>query len=95
MPYCQKCGSEIPYDASFCPACGAPVDKSAARPAAVSPDLQVADIGPRAVAAIIDHIIIFIIAIILRLIIAAIMFPFFWTFKPAAYFGLFGLNWVL
>jgi TM2 domain-containing membrane protein YozV len=30
--YCQKCGKEIPAEASFCPACGAP-----ARPAAMSP----------------------------------------------------------
>lgn len=25
MPYCTKCGSEIPQDAQFCPTCGAPV----------------------------------------------------------------------
>lgn len=30
--YCQKCGKEVPAEASFCPACGAPV-----RPAAMSP----------------------------------------------------------
>ena len=30
--YCQKCGKEIPAEASFCPACGAAV-----RPASMSP----------------------------------------------------------
>lgn len=34
--YCQKCGKEVSAEASFCPACGAPV-RPLARPAAVSP----------------------------------------------------------
>ncbi len=25
MPYCTKCGSEVPEDAQFCPSCGTPV----------------------------------------------------------------------
>ena len=25
MPYCAKCGADLPGDAKFCPACGAPV----------------------------------------------------------------------
>ena len=25
MPYCEKCGAEIPEDAAFCPNCGAPI----------------------------------------------------------------------
>jgi len=25
LPYCAKCGADIPEDAKFCPACGAPV----------------------------------------------------------------------
>lgn len=25
MPYCAKCGADLPEDARFCPACGAPV----------------------------------------------------------------------
>lgn len=25
MPYCAKCGADIPEDAKFCPVCGAPV----------------------------------------------------------------------
>jgi len=91
MPFCEKCGKEVPSDTDFCPNCGTPT----ARPATITPTLRSVDLGPRAVAAIIDHIIIFIAAIILRLIVAAIMFPFFWTFDVGAFFGLFGLNWVL
>lgn len=34
--YCQKCGKEIPAEASFCPACGAPV-RPAARTGAMGP----------------------------------------------------------
>jgi len=25
LPYCAKCGADLPEDAKFCPACGAPV----------------------------------------------------------------------
>jgi hypothetical protein len=30
LPFCTKCGSEIPQDAQFCPTCGAPVKIEAA-----------------------------------------------------------------
>jgi hypothetical protein len=29
LPFCTKCGSEIPQDAQFCPTCGAPVKREA------------------------------------------------------------------
>jgi TM2 domain-containing membrane protein YozV len=38
--YCQKCGKEVPGEASFCPACGAPVRpvvQPASRASAMSP----------------------------------------------------------
>ncbi|MFQ6064554.1 MAG: DUF4342 domain-containing protein [Candidatus Bathyarchaeia archaeon] len=25
MPFCEKCGTELPEDARYCPSCGAPV----------------------------------------------------------------------
>ncbi|MHA2428996.1 MAG: zinc-ribbon domain-containing protein, partial [Candidatus Hermodarchaeia archaeon] len=25
MPYCERCGKEIPEDATYCPECGTPV----------------------------------------------------------------------
>ena len=28
MPYCSKCGSEVPSNAQYCPSCGAPVGKT-------------------------------------------------------------------
>ena len=30
MPYCKKCGSELPADANFCAKCGTPVTKEEA-----------------------------------------------------------------
>ncbi len=91
MPFCQKCGKEITSDTNFCSNCGASVVTTTIP----TPSLQTVSLGTRAIAAIIDHIMIFIVALVLRLIIAAIMFPFFWAFRPDVFFGLFGLNWVL
>jgi uncharacterized RDD family membrane protein YckC len=91
MPFCGKCGKELPAEADFCPNCGSPTVRSAV----TSTGLKPIGLGSRAVAAIIDHIIIFIAAMILRLAVAALTFPFFWTFDMSAYFGLFGLNWLL
>jgi len=36
LPFCIKCGSEVPAGAAFCPICGAPVTPAAAAPAVES-----------------------------------------------------------
>jgi hypothetical protein len=37
MPYCTKCGAELPSDATFCPKCGTPVTPPTPPPAAAPP----------------------------------------------------------
>jgi len=32
MPYCRKCGAELPKDARFCPACGTPIVAAEVKP---------------------------------------------------------------
>ncbi|MEM3736955.1 MAG: RDD family protein [Candidatus Bathyarchaeia archaeon] len=57
--------------------------------------LKLADLGSRAVAAVVDHIAIIFAALLFRLVVSALMFPFHWAFNFMAFFDLFGLNWVL
>lgn len=58
MDYCKNCGSELPPDATYCPKCGAPVEKG--------PELKLAFWGERFVAWLIDIIIIGVIIGIIR-----------------------------
>lgn len=98
MPYCPKCGREVPSDAKFCTNCGATLGVSGpavppAAPSAYAPPSPLADLGSRIVAGIIDYIIIAIIAVVLAMItFAPLMFAGFdWGWG----FGIFGLQFIL
>jgi uncharacterized RDD family membrane protein YckC len=73
MPYCKKCGSELPEGAKYCPVCGTPVVMEET-PASVQPTaaeasgLKLAFWGERFVAWLIDAIIIWIVTFILGLL---------------------------
>jgi DUF4097 and DUF4098 domain-containing protein YvlB len=41
MPYCRKCGAELPKDARFCPACGTPVTEPITKPIETHKTLKV------------------------------------------------------
>ena len=57
MPYCRRCGAELPKDARFCPACGTPVAVPAMKPMETrrtlevtgKPKVVVTDIAPGSV----------------------------------------------
>jgi len=70
VPYCPKCGAEVPSDAKFCTSCGAPLEVSARAappppPSGYAPPSPLADLGSRIVAGLIDYIIVGIVAAIL------------------------------
>ncbi len=73
MSFCSKCGKELPAGAGFCPPCGNPVAGTSA--ALSTPMLagapvtapNLATLGDRAVAVIIDHIILFVISLIIMI----------------------------
>jgi uncharacterized RDD family membrane protein YckC len=71
MPYCKKCGNELPEGAKYCPVCGTAVmmeevpAASAAPVAAEASGLKLAFWGERFVAWIIDAAIIIVIELIL------------------------------
>ena len=68
MPYCSKCGKEVPADAKFCANCGAELQAATAAPtSSYSPPSPLGDLGSRIVAGIIDYIIIGIVAGILAM----------------------------
>lgn len=61
MPYCKKCGKELPEGAKYCPACGTALSTEAAPAASVTPvasGLKLAFWGERFVAWLLDVIII-------------------------------------
>ena len=94
MPYCPKCGTQVPSDAKFCTNCGATLGVSAPAappppPSGYAPPGALADLGSRIVAGLIDGIIIGVIAGIL----GALMFAGAWTmdfFGFGWFWGLFG-----
>jgi len=60
MPYCRRCGTELPEGASYCPKCGTAVlleEAPAAPVAPVTPALKLAFWGERFVAWLIDVVI--------------------------------------
>jgi uncharacterized RDD family membrane protein YckC len=71
MPYCKKCGAELPEGASYCPKCGAAVTMQevpavTTMPTATAPKL--ASWGERFVAWLIDVVIIGIVEVIIGLL---------------------------
>jgi uncharacterized RDD family membrane protein YckC len=58
MPYCQKCGNELPEGAKYCPVCGTAVIAEAAPAALAASGLQLALWWERFVAWLIDAAII-------------------------------------
>ena len=72
MPYCPKCGKEVPADAQFCTTCGAALQATrtpAPAPLGFTPPSPLADLGSRIVAGIVDYIIIGIIAGVLSILV--------------------------
>jgi len=72
MPYCKKCGNELPEGAQFCPVCGTPVTMEAApAPVTAAPSqtsgLKLALWGERFLAWLIDVVIIGVVVGILGL----------------------------
>jgi len=105
MPYCPKCGKEIPSDAKFCTSCGATLGIATPAPpppSGYTPPSPLADLGSRIVAGIIDYIIIGIVAAVLALFLvvpwalmgAGMMRGFDWGWFSGM-FGIMGVMWLL
>jgi len=107
MPYCPKCGKEIPSDAKFCTNCGATLEITTSPPppppSGYAPPSPLGDLGSRIVAGIIDYIIIGIVAGILSMIVGYVLIvP--WvmtgpmmggTFQPGWFSGIWGIMGVM
>ena len=102
MPYCPKCGNEIPSDAKFCTSCGATLQATAPPPpSGYAPPSPLGDLGSRIVAGIIDYIIVGIVAGILSVFLVvpwALTGPRMMdTFAPNWFgmWGIMGVMWLL
>ncbi len=96
MPYCPKCGKEVPSDAKFCTNCGAPLGVGPSAPPpppspGYAPPSPLADLGSRIVAGLIDWIIIGIVAAVLFFVaFAPFMFAGAWMMPTWGEWGWFG-----
>ncbi len=102
MPYCPKCGKEIPNDAKFCTVCGAIIGAATPPPVGCIPPSPLADLGSRIVAGIIDYVIIGIVAGVLAIFLVVpwalmgggMMRGFDWGWFSGM-FGIMGVMWLL
>lgn len=89
MPYCPKCGKEIPADAKFCMNCGATLEPTSvplpSAPSGYTPPSPLGDLGSRIVAGIVDYIIIGIVVGILSIF---LIVP--WAMTGSGMMGTFG-----
>jgi uncharacterized RDD family membrane protein YckC len=92
MPYCPKCGKEVPVDAKFCMNCGATlgVSSGSIQPPIGDTASPLASLGSRIIAGIIDYIIIGVIA---GIIFFAAFTPFFMFRPPMGGMPRFGWGW--
>jgi uncharacterized RDD family membrane protein YckC len=106
MPYCKKCGNELPEEAKYCPVCGTPVPAEAAAPAApvmqAAPERQVASgltlafWGERFVAWLIDAILVTVVVSVISGIIGIIgFFSGFGFFNISNWFPVVGFNGIV
>jgi len=107
MPYCPKCGKEVPSDAKFCTNCGAVLEMATSTtpppaPSGYAPPSALADLGSRIVAGIIDYIIVGIVAGILSIFLLApwvmtgpTMMGMFWSGWIGGMWGIMGVMWLL
>ena len=107
MPYCPKCGREVPADAKFCTNCGTTVGVTSPAPppppsSGYVPPGPLADLGSRIVAGIVDYIIVGVIAGILAIfalapwiVSAPLMMGGFGAAWLGGMFGILGLMWIL
>jgi uncharacterized RDD family membrane protein YckC len=89
MPYCPRCGTQVPSDAKFCTSCGAPLGEvipAPPPPSGYAPPSPLADLGSRIVAGLIDYIILGIIAAVLVFVGLA-------PFMAAPSWMMWGLGW--
>lgn len=98
MPYCVKCGKEIPAEAAFCPYCGAPVREAPI--GRIPSGYTIAELGERIVAGLIDYVILLIVAAILFFIVAVPFFALRWAFGMwelafGGFWPFFGLSWII
>jgi len=95
MPYCPKCGNEVPSDAKFCTNCGAALGAvtpaPAPTPSGYVPPSPLADLGSRIIAGIVDYVIIGIIAAVLSIfLLAPMMVAAPWSMMSGFSWGWFG-----